>query len=220
MNTPFNVRTESWARLSALLDEAYELDASGRALLIKKISAEDTDLGSELARLLALMRMSDTPLAIASNVLFTSLLNDAFTQDALRDAPDNTGLKFGGWTLTEKIGQGGMGEVWRAVRSDGMFQGTAAIKLLRSDLPADKLAARFARERAVLARLNHPNIARLLDAGVANDQAFIVLELVRGSPLLTFAAACAPTVAERVRLIRDLTSAVEHAHSQLVLHRV
>jgi len=104
MNTPFNVRTESWARLSALLDEAYELDASGRALLIAKISAEDVDLGHELARLLAPMRMADTPPAIASGVLFTSLLNDAFAADALRDAPDNTGLVFGGWTLTEKIG--------------------------------------------------------------------------------------------------------------------
>jgi len=219
MNTPFNVRTESWARLSALLDEAYELDAAARAALVEKISAEDADLGHELARLLAPMRMAGTPPAIASNVLFTSLLNDAFTQDVLQDAPDNTGLVFGGWTLTEKIGQGGMGEVWRAVRSDGMFQGTAAIKLLRSDLPADKLAARFARERAVLARLNHPNIARLLDAGVANDQAFIVLELVHGLPLLPYAAANAPTVADRVRLVRDLTRAVEHAHSQLVLHR-
>jgi eukaryotic-like serine/threonine-protein kinase len=219
MNTPFNVRSESWARLSALLDEAYELDAAARAALIDKISAEDAHLGQELARLLGPIRMADTPPAIASGVLFTSLLNDAFTTDMLRDATDNTGLKFGGWTLTEKIGQGGMGEVWRAVRSDGMFQGSAAIKLLRSDLPADKLAARFALEGAVLARLNHPNIARLLDAGVANDQAFIVLELVRGSPLLVYAASSAPTVADRVRLIRDLTRAVEHAHSQLVLHR-
>ena len=219
MNTPFNVRTESWARLSALLDEAYEMDATDRAALIEKISAEDADLGHELARLLAPMRMADTPPGIGSNVLFTSMLNDAFATEVLRDTPDNAGLVFGGWTLTEKIGQGGMGEVWHAVRSDGMFQGTAAIKLLRSDLPAHKLAARFARERAVLARLNHPNIARLLDAGVANDQAFIILELVQGLPLLSYAASNAPTVADRVRLIRDLTRAVEHAHSQLVLHR-
>ena len=219
MNTPFNVRAESWARLSALLDEAYELDAAARSALIAKISAVDANLGQELTRLLGPMRMADTPPIIATDVLFTSLLNDAITTEALRDAPDNAGLKFGGWTLTEKIGQGGMGEVWRAARSDGMFQGTAAIKLLRSDLPVDKLAARFARERAVLARLNHPNIARLLDAGVANDQAFIVLELVQGVPLLSYAALSAPTVADRVRLIRDLTRAVEHAHSQLVLHR-
>ena len=219
MNTPFNVRKESWARLSALLDDAYELDAVARTALIAKISTEDADLGHELARLLTTMGRADATPAVASGVLFTSLLNDAFAQAALQDAPDNSGLKFGGWTLTEKIGQGGMGEVWSAVRSDGMFQGTAAIKLLRSDLSAHALAARFARERNVLARLNHPNIARLLDAGVANDQAYIVLELVHGLPLLAYAANRAPTVADRVRLIRDLTRAVAHAHSQLVLHR-
>ena len=219
MNTPFNVRRESWARLSALLDEAYELDSAARTALIAKISAEDADLGRELARLLTTMGMADATPAVASGVLFTSLLNDAFAQAALREAPNNSGLKFGGWTLTEKIGQGGMGEVWSAVRSDGMFQGTAAIKLLRSDLSAHTLAARFARERNVLARLNHPNIARLLDAGVANDQAYIVLERVHGLPLLAYAASRAPTVADRVRLIRDLTRAVAHAHSQLVLHR-
>ncbi len=215
MATPFNVRPESWARLSALLDVAFDLDAEGRAALLAKTSAEDAELGAELARLLPGVDNSEGT-AAPGGAPFTSLLNLALVKEASRDS---TGVKFGGWTLTEKIGQGGMGEVWRAVRSDGMYQGSAAIKLLRSDLPADKLAARFARERAVLARLNHPNIARLLDAGVANEQAFIVLELVQGSPLLSYAAQSAPTVADRVRLIRDLTRAVEHAHSQLVLHR-
>ena len=215
MPTPFNVRPESWARLSALLDLAFDLDAEGRVALLAKTSAEDAELSAELARLLPDVDNSEGT-AAPSGAPFTSLLNLALVKEASRDS---TGVKFGGWTLTEKIGQGGMGEVWRAVRSDGMYQGSAAIKLLRSDLPADKLAARFARERAVLARLNHPNIARLLDAGVANEQAFIVLELVQGSPLLSYAAQSAPTVADRVRLIRDLTRAVEHAHSQLVLHR-
>lgn len=221
MTTPFNVRPESWARLSALLDLAFDLDADGRAALLAKTNAVDAELGAELARLLPNVSGTASTSGTTGNAApggapFTSLLNLALVKEASRDS---TGAKFGGWTLTEKIGQGGMGEVWRAVRSDGMFQGSAAIKLLRSDLPADKLAARFARERAVLARLNHPNIARLLDAGVAFEQAFIVLELVQGSPLLSYAALSAPTVADRVRLIRDLTRAVEHAHSRLVLHR-
>ena len=216
MTTPFNVRPESWARVSALLDLAFDLDASERATLLAKTTAEDTELGAELARLLLSLDGNVEASRIPNAAPFTSMLNLALVNQA---ATDSTGATFGAWTLAEKIGQGGMGEVWRAVRSDGLFQGTAAIKILRSDLPADKLAARFARERAVLARLNHPNIARLLDAGVANDQAFIVLELVQGLPLLTYAALNAPTVADRVRLICDLTRAVEHAHSQLVLHR-
>ena len=216
MTTPFNVRSESWARLSALLDAAFDLDDTERAALLAKTTAEDAALGAELARLLPGIDNNMTAIIVPNAAPFTSLLNLALVRQA---SHDSTGAKFGAWTLTGKIGQGGMGEVWRAVRSDGLFQGTAAIKILRSDLPADKLAARFARERAVLARLNHPNIARLLDAGVANDQAFIVLELVQGLPLLSYAASNAPMVADRVRLIRDLARAVEHAHSQLVLHR-
>ena len=216
MTTPFNVRPESWARISALLDAAFDLDAEGRAALLAQTTADDAELGAELARLLPATNSNVAATRVPNAVPFTALLNLALLKQA---ALDSTGATFGAWTLAEKIGQGGMGEVWRAVRSDGMFQGAAAIKLLRSDLPADKLVARFARERAVLARLNHPNIVRLLDAGVANDQAFIVLELVQGLPLLTFASSNAPNVADRVRLIRDLTRAVEHAHSQLVLHR-
>ena len=216
MTTPFNVRPESWARLSALLDLAFDLDATERAALLAKTAAEDAELGAELARLLPGVDNNTMATSVPNAAPFTSLLNLALVKQASRDS---TGATFGAWTLTDKIGQGGMGEVWRAVRSDGLFQGTAAIKILRSDLPADKLAARFARERAVLARLNHPNIARLLDAGVANDQAFIVLELVQGLPLLSYVATNASTVADRVRLIRDLARAVEHAHSQLVLHR-
>jgi eukaryotic-like serine/threonine-protein kinase len=106
-----------------------------------------------------------------------------------------------------------------ALRRDGMYEGAAAIKLLRSDLPVARLAARFARERTVLARLNHPHIARLLDAGVANEQAFIVLEWVQGTPLLEYVAKHAHSLASRVRLVRDIARAVEHAHNQLVLHR-
>lgn len=219
MTTPFNVRSESWPRVSALLDLAYDMDVSERAQFLATVLADDAELGAELARLLAAIDASETKIATANSAPFTALLSEALTVAAQQETPNSAGARFGAWTLVEKLGSGGMGEVWRALRSDGLFQGSAAIKLLRSDLPADKLAARFARERAVLARLNHPNIARLLDAGIANDQAFIVLELVEGEPLLPFAAANAGTLASRVRLIRDIARAVEHAHSQLVLHR-
>ena len=219
MTTPFNVRSESWPRVSALLDLAYEMDSAARAQFLANVMAEDAELGAELARFMLAIDASQTNLVTADSAPFTALLSEALTLATQQGSRNCAGDRFGAWTLVEKLGAGGMGEVWRAQRSDGLFQGTAAIKLLRSDLPADKLAARFARERAVLARLNHPNIARLLDAGIANNQAYIVLELVQGLPFLAYADSNAPTVADRVRLIRDLTRAVEHAHSQLVLHR-
>ena len=226
MSTPFKVRPDAWARVSALLDEAYELDATARIAFIANIKASDAELGAEIDRFFSADATSggaDPVVAAqpgASGVPFATLLGEVLAREGEEGEPaDATGSRFGAWTLTAKIGSGGMGEVWRAARSDGLFQGSAAIKLLRGDLPARRLAARFARERSVLARLNHPNIARLLDAGVANDQAFIVLELVEGESLLNYANAHAPTLERRVRLLRDVARAVEHAHSQLVLHR-
>jgi eukaryotic-like serine/threonine-protein kinase len=221
VTTPFNVSPQHWARISALFDEIIEFDAPARAAALAKLRAESPALARELEALLRdAARSNATSQGAASPVApFTMLLNAALAENATIHLP---GERFGAWALEEKIGSGGMGEVWRANRSDGLFEGSAAIKLLRSDLAASKLAARFARERSVLARLNHPNIARLLDAGVGgadNDQAFLVLELVDGLPLIDYAGAHAPRVADRVRLVRDVARAVDYAHSQLVLHR-
>ena len=134
-------------------------------------------------------------------------------------APDLSGLRLGAWTLVRKIGQGGMGEVWLAERSDGLYQAQAAIKLLRSDVPPEYLAERFARERAVLARLDHPAIARLLDAGVDQGRAFLVLEYVQGLSLVAHVRQHCPDVASRVRLVMQVAEAVDHAHARLVVHR-
>ncbi len=130
------------------------------------------------------------------------------------------GDRLGPWLLDAKIGEGGMGEVWLARRADGLYQADAAIKLLRSDLPRARLAARFARERRVLARLNHPGIAKLLDAGITEDhQAWLVLEYVQGWALNTHVRRRCPTVAQRVALLIAVAEAVAHAHAQLIVHR-
>lgn len=138
---------------------------------------------------------------------------------AAEPAADLRGQRLGAWTLCRQIGHGGMGEVWLAERSDGLFQAQAAIKLLRSDLPAQQLAARFARERALLARLDHPAIARLLDAGVDQGRAYLVLEYVQGKPLAEHVRQHCPDVASRVRLMMQVAEAVDHAHARLVVHR-
>jgi eukaryotic-like serine/threonine-protein kinase len=227
MTTPFKVRAESWPRVSALLDQALELDAAERAKFLDALRESEPDIAAEVSGMLpdvsaavgAAEQASQTSAAAIQATPYATLLSEALLAADGELSSASAGMRFGAWTLVEKLGRGGMGEVWRAERSDGMYEGAAAIKLLRTDLPVARLAARFARERAVLARLNHPNIARLLDAGVANEQAFIVLELVNGTPLLDYAAKHAPTLAARVRLVRDIARAVEHAHSQLVLHR-
>ena len=140
------------------------------------------------------------------------------------------GQRLGPWRLLVKLGEGGMGEVWRAERADGLYSAEAAIKLLRSDLagpggPAGPgLAARFARERALLARLTHPGIARLLDAGHDRgadgvERAYLVLEHVHGMGLAEHVRSGRLGVAARVRLLLAVAQAVDHAHAQLIVHR-
>jgi eukaryotic-like serine/threonine-protein kinase len=220
MNSPFGISKTLWPRASAEFDRLIELNETARSRELVAIRASDTELADALARLLSRVES-----ATSSTPDVTSQHNEASFDRVLQTAllhitkQHKSGERFGAWVLVEQIGYGGMGEVWRAKRSDGLFEGQAAIKLLRSDLAADKLAARFKRERSLLARLNHPNIARMLDAGVADDKAFLVLELVDGKPLLTHVEAHAPSVADRVKIIRDIARAVEHAHAQLVLHR-
>ncbi len=214
MTTPFGIPREIWPRVSALFDELVDADEATRSAKLGELRNDTPEIANAVERLL---RSAETVSTAPENQQpFTRLLSTALDATALTR---QQGERFGAWTLAELLGRGGMGEVWRATRSDGLYEGEAAIKLLRSDLPAERLAARFARERSVLARLNHPNIARLLDAGVEGDQAFLVLELVRGRSLLAYVSEHAPTITSRVIIIRDLARAVAHAHAQFVLHR-
>ncbi len=210
---------ELWQRVSELFDEVLELHERERIAYIRKLWLTEPLVAGELVALLVAAANVDKTMTLAQSP-FNSALSEALAEPAAVSAIGyKAGRRFGAWTLESCLGQGGMGEVWRAVRSDGLYKAAVAIKLLRVDLPPDTLTRRFARERVVLARLNHPHIARLLDAGVEDGQAFIVLELVHGTPLLDYVTAHAPTLASRVQLVMDIAEAVEHAHNQLVLHR-
>ena len=221
MSEPLNLETmpqDTWQRVSDLFDEVIELAEGDRIAFIRRLWGTEPQVASELAALLVAAAKVDKAPTL-SQAPFDSMLSDALAKQNAANAAYRPGQKFGAWTLEECIGQGGMGEVWRAKRSDGLYKASAALKLLRSDQSSEKLSARFRRERVVLARLNHPNIARLLDAGVEQHQAFIVLELINGMPMLDYVTQHTKTLADRLRLIRDIALAVEHAHSQLVLHR-
>ena len=206
---------ELWQRVSDLFDEVLELDESERIAYIRTLWIDEPQVASELVALLVAAANVDKTMTLAQSP-FNSVLSEALAEPGIGY---KAGRRFGAWTLESCLGQGGMGEVWRAVRSDGLYKAAVAIKLLRVDLPHDTLTRRFARERVVLARLNHPHIARLLDAGVEDGQAFIVLELITGTPLLEYVSAHANTLESRLQLVRDIAEAVEHAHNQLVLHR-
>ena len=204
-----------WQTLSQLLDEALPLDAPARRVWLDALRQHDAALAARLETLLA--RDHDdahsSPMTAARQ--FAQALEASETP---RDAAQ-PGQLFGPWAVRHKLGSGGMGEVWLAERVDELYEGQAAIKLLKAGGEASRLVRRFARERKLLARLAHPGIARLLDAGVSNQQPYLVLEYVPGQPLLQYAHAAAPTVEARLHLVIAIAEAVGHAHSQLIVHR-
>jgi serine/threonine-protein kinase len=137
-------------------------------------------------------------------------------------APEATlaGVSFGPYTLVSPIGHGGMGSVWLAERNDGRFSGHAAVKLLNAALLGRSAEKRFRREGTILARLAHPNIGRLIDAGVSvTGQPYLVLEYVDGRPIDRYCDDKRSAVDERIRLFLDVQAAVVHAHANLIVHR-
>lgn len=130
------------------------------------------------------------------------------------------GARLGPWRLERELGRGGMGVVWLARRDDGQADMRAAIKLLNTPFATPVLLERFQREKQILARLNHPNIAGLLDAGIGpGDLPNFVLEYVDGVPITAHCAARQSSLPARVRLARQILDGLQHAHSHLVVHR-
>jgi eukaryotic-like serine/threonine-protein kinase len=136
------------------------------------------------------------------------------------DAPAyQPGHNVGPYTLARCIGRGGMSEVWQAHRSDGELKRDVALKLPFTGHFDTRLLTRFSRERDILARLDHPNIARLYDAGVAQSQPYLALELVEGVPIQDYCATHALSLRERVALFAQVIDAVQYAHVKLLVHR-
>jgi tetratricopeptide (TPR) repeat protein len=132
----------------------------------------------------------------------------------------DTGHRIGAYRLLRVLGSGGMGSVWLAERADQQFDQRVAIKLIRRGMDTDELLHRFRRERQLLAGLNHPNIARLLDGGATEDgRPFFVMEYVDGTPIDCWCDDHRLSIAQRLALFRRVCAAVQHAHQSLIVHR-
>ena len=195
-----------WKRVSDLLDELLDADTAQRDTRLAQLRQDDPSLAAELEALLA--RQS-------------SIQREAFLEGAA--LPAHAGLEgqtLGGYTLESSIGQGGMGSVWLGRRSDGRYEGKAAIKFLNLALLARGGAERFSREGSFLAQLAHPHIGRLLDAGVAaGGQPYLVLEHIEGEPIDRWCDSLRANVERRIQLFLDVLDAVSYAHSRLIVHR-
>jgi hypothetical protein len=196
-----------WQVLSPLLDELLEADPDQRTDRLARIQHDDGALAAELAQLLAHQAHVETAQFLEGSALDLSG-SGAFAQQDI-----------GNYTLDRPLGQGGMGNVWLARRSDGRYEGHAAVKFLNLGLLGQGGRERFEREGNLLARLAHPNIAHLIDAGVTAGQPYLVLEYVEGEPIDCWCDQHALDVEARVRLFLDVLAAVAHAHSKLILHR-
>ena len=131
-----------------------------------------------------------------------------------------TDRRIGQYRVRREIGRGGMGVVYLAERDDGQFRQRVAVKVLRDSPDAEELHRRFLGERQILASLSHPNIAQLLDGGVTNGQVpYLVMEYVEGVPITTYCDQRRLSIDARLRLFRDVCTAVHHAHQNLVIHR-
>ena len=134
--------------------------------------------------------------------------------------PSMDGRRLGGYTLIREIGRGGMGSVYLAERSDGAFKKQVAVKLLQPQRAGAAFIARFQREREILASLDHPNIARLIDAGATEEGLpYLVMELVEGQPIHQWCDERKLDTSARLKLLRTVCAAVRHAHQHLVVHR-
>ncbi len=208
-------RSADWTRLRELFDAALPLPAAGREALLAD-PALDAALVAELRSLLA--HAGEVAQADAAGAAFLDAPAAPALAGTVAQVASDAGLTLGPWRLVSPLGAGGMGEVWRAERADGRYEGAAAVKLLKRGMDSAAVLARFALEQQALARLNHPHIAHLLDAGLSADgRPYFVLELVDGQPI---DRACeGQSVEARLQLFLQLADAVAHAHRNLLVHR-
>ena len=192
------------ARVEDLFHRAADLPAAERELLLEPVRRSDPELAAEVERLLA---RADGG-------------RDLSAVGALLPTTDASDSLVGPYRLLERIGQGGMGEVYRAERADGQYDQIVAVKLIRAGATAPELADRFRAERQILARLEHPNIARLLDGGMTSaGSPYLVMEYAPGRPITEHCDARKLGIDERIELFLTVCRAVAHAHRNLIVHR-
>ena len=205
---------ERWQQIRRVLDDAIATPEADRPALLDAACGGDLELRAEVESLLSSHQKAGTVFLRKPAVVLNAPMSDS------GDEGGRVGRRVGVYRLVEQIGQGGMGEVYRAVRADGQYEKEVAIKFVRVGLDSRSVLERFRYERQVLASLDHPNIARLLDGGTTDEGIpYLVMELIEGIPLDQYCDASSLTVTERLRLFLQVCSAVQYAHQHLVIHR-
>lgn len=201
--------------LAALFNQAIELSEDKRPAFLDRVCAGNQALRRQLEALL----ISDAE-AESKKYMEDPLMK-------VSDWPDHEGYqevkgpaKAGAYRIGNRIGQGGMGDVYRGSRDDGAFKQEVAIKVMRYGVRTEEYDKRFRIERQILASLKHPYIAQLIDGGVTEEgRPYFVMEYIEGVPITEYCDANRLTITERLRLIMRVCEAVQAAHQQFVVHR-
>jgi serine/threonine protein kinase/tetratricopeptide (TPR) repeat protein len=212
---------ERWKQVEALCQAALEREGSERVAFLLTVCGGDKSLLREVAALLAHETAAQKFMEAPAVQVMVRALAEAETEPLSRAEVHHTliGKTISHYRILEKLGSGGMGTVYRAVRADD-YEQQVAIKLLNRGLDTDFLLGRFRSERQILARFEHPNVARLLDGGSTEDgDPYFVMEYVQGGALDEYCDSHKLTVSERLRLFRTICSAVQYAHQNLIVHR-
>ncbi|MBD3258600.1 tetratricopeptide repeat protein [candidate division GN15 bacterium] len=200
---------DRYQKIQQLFEAALELSGDEREAFVDRIVADDAELGAEVRSLLAADSEADSlldqPVADSLNLV------KAMTEE---------GKRIGPYRLVSHLGAGGMGTVYVAERIDGHFRREVALKLIKLGMDSEHILQRFQAERQILAQLDHPNIARLLDGGLTDDgRPYFTMEYVKGEPIDRYCRSRELSVEERLRLFETVCATVQYAQENLIVHR-
>jgi serine/threonine protein kinase/Tfp pilus assembly protein PilF len=211
--------SSNWQKIEEIFDEAADLPRGEQENFLNKVCGGDDGLRREVEALLAADEQSDD--FIESPIIASHTLA-GFLPDNIEDSipPHFLGKRVGAYELVRELGRGGMGAVFLARRADAEFRKEVAVKLVKRGMDTDFILKRFRNERQILAHLDHPNIARLLDGGTSADGLpYFVMEYVEGLPVHQYCDARGLSANERLTLFQSICAAVGYAHQHQIIHR-
>lgn len=207
---------ERWRQVEEIFQAALDLHPEERARYVSQVCATDTDLKRNVE---VLLLQHDSAGELLEHSIYGE--SDRAALASFIDEEDPMlGRRLGSYRIEREIGRGGMGAVYEALRADNEFNKRAAIKLVKRGMDTDFILRRFRKERQILAALDHPHIAGLLDGGTTDDGLpYFVMEFIEGQPLYTYCDNNQLTIAARLKLFRAICDAVHYAHGKQVVHR-
>jgi len=208
------VTPEHWKKVEEVFEAVIQRPPQERAAFLDSVCANDITLRNQVDTLLLSLER-------AGSSINSPAFGDALTDTMVGDAtPTIIGKRLGSYRIEREIGRGGMGSVYLAVRADDEYKKRVAIKLIKRGMDTDFIVRRFRNERQILASLDHPHIARLLDGGTTDDGLpYFVMEFVEGHPIYRYCDQHRLSIIDRLKLFREVCAAVHYAHENLVIHR-